>query len=310
MAVALIGECMVELSQEPDGRYSAAYGGDTLNTAVYLARLGVNTNYITVIGSDALSDQMLAGWASEGIGTSRVLRSPGQLPGLYLINRTAAGERSFMYWRQSAPVRDLFDMPDAGAILDGLQAHEWLYLSGITLSLFAQRHLQAFLAFLDRARAQGCRIAFDGNYRPQGWPDRALARHAFTETLRRTTLALPTLEDETALFGDADVNACAARLQALGVEEIVIKRGPLACVIISGAGRQDIPASPGLQPVDTTAAGDSFNAGYLAARMAGQPPAEAAIQGHRLAGVVIMHRGAIIPRQAMPDLNKQREPMT
>jgi 2-dehydro-3-deoxygluconokinase len=55
-----------------------------------------------------------------------------------------------------------------------------------------------------------------------------------------------------------------------------------------------------LQPVDTTAAGDSFNAGYLAARINGAMPRDAAAAGHRLAGAVIMAPGAVIPKDAMP----------
>ncbi len=291
---------MVELSQQPDGNYSVAYGGDTLNTAIYLARLGVQADYITVLGTDSFSDQMLAGWAAEGLGTHRVLRLPGQPPGLYLINRTPEGERSFLYWRSAAPVRSLFALPGAAAILDQLEPYDWLYLSGITLSLFAEHHLADLLALLDRARAQGCRIAFDGNFRPQGWPDRAHARLAFNETLRRTQLALPTLEDETALFGDADAAACIARLQGLGVAEIVIKRGSDPCVIATGTAQWEIPAQPGVNPLDTTAAGDSFNAAYLAARIGGATPPQAACQGHSLASTVILYRGAIIPRSAMP----------
>jgi 2-dehydro-3-deoxygluconokinase len=302
MTVALLGECMIEFSPDKDGRYVAGFGGDTLNTAMYLARSGVPVDYITALGDDPFSDQMIAEWQHEGIGTSRVLRVSGQVPGLYIIRRTDEGERSFYYWRDNAPVRKLFELKQAGAVLDNLQHYTWLYLSGITLSLFARGHLAALLALLDRARAAGCRIAFDGNYRRQGWPDQAEAQRAFNETLARVDLALPTLDDETALFGDENADACIARLQRLGVAEIVIKRGGDPCVIATRDGTTQVAAQTGIVPVDTTAAGDSFNAGYLAGRIAGMPTAQAASQGHRLAGAVIQHRGAIIPRSAMPDM--------
>ena len=64
--VASIGECMIELKQAGGGLYSRGYGGDTLNTAVYLARLGVEVDYITALGDDPLSDEMIAGWAGGG----------------------------------------------------------------------------------------------------------------------------------------------------------------------------------------------------------------------------------------------------
>jgi 2-dehydro-3-deoxygluconokinase len=83
--LAAIGECMLELSEHPDGRITRAFGGDTLNTAVYLARLGVPVDYITALGDDPWSEEMLAAWQAEGVGTASVLRLEGRLPGLYII---------------------------------------------------------------------------------------------------------------------------------------------------------------------------------------------------------------------------------
>src|SRR5258705_11010698 len=97
--VACIGECMVELKQADGGLFSRGYGGDTLNTAGYLARLGVGADYITALGDDALSDEMIARWAAEGDGTKRVVRLPGKLPGLYMIHADDQGERGVLHCR-------------------------------------------------------------------------------------------------------------------------------------------------------------------------------------------------------------------
>ncbi|HEU0149859.1 MAG TPA: PfkB family carbohydrate kinase, partial [Bradyrhizobium sp.] len=150
------------------------------------------------------------------------------------------------------------------------------------------------------ARKRGGRVAFDGNYRPRGWADRESAQRAFGAILPLVDLALPTLEDEQMLFGDADAETCLARLKGLGIGEIVIKRGAQGCLISAGGDTVDVAPAQALQPVDTTAAGDSFNAGYLAARITGASPRAAAAAGHRLAGAVIMSPGAVIPREAMP----------
>ena len=114
-----------------------------------------------------------------------------------------------------------------------------------------------------------------------------------------TDLALPTVEDEQALFGDEDHAAVIERLQSWGVAEIVLKMGPRGCVVIAGDREELVPAKEA-QVVDTTSAGDSFNAGYLASRLRGESATAAAAAGHRLASVVIQHRGAIIPASAMP----------
>jgi 2-dehydro-3-deoxygluconokinase len=120
--------------------------------------------------------------------------------------------------------------------------------------------------------------------------------------LRRVDIALPTLDDDQALFGVQDAADCARRLHGLGVAEVAVKQGPLGCHLSLDGRSAAVPAEPVARVVDSTAAGDSFNAGYLAARLAGLEPDVAARQGHRIAARVIGHPGAIIPRAAMTDL--------
>ncbi|WP_334176148.1 sugar kinase [Pseudoxanthobacter sp.] len=300
MRVVSIGECMVEINSAGGGLFSRAFGGDTLNTAIYLARLGTDVAYATALGDDHLSAEMLAGWQAEGIDTGLVLRVPGRLPGLYMIERDAKGERSFLYWRDRAPARELFTLADADYSAR-LGAFDWIYFSGISLSLYGDEGRARLKAMLAAARRRGAKVAFDGNYRPRGWSDPAAARAAFTAILEHVDLALPTLDDETMLFGDADAAACAARIRAAGVGEVVVKEGAKGCTVFGSGAPVAVAPPRAVQPVDTTAAGDSFNAGYLAARIRGADAAAAALAGHRLAGTVIAWPGAIIPREAMPD---------
>jgi 2-dehydro-3-deoxygluconokinase len=297
--VASLGECMIEFSQSHDGSFRRGFGGDTLNTALYLARLGIATSYVTALGDDGLSEEMLTAWHDEGIKTDLVTRAAGRLPGLYMIERDARGERTFLYWRDRAPVREFFEHADK-ACLERLAQFDWLYLSGISLSLYGESGRARLRECLAAVRHNGGKIAFDGNYRPRGWSDAATARRAFADILPLVDLALPTFEDEQALFGDETLDQCLERYRAGGVNEIVIKRGPRGCVIAIDGDCSEIPPPRVVEPVDTTAAGDAFNAGYLAARINGASPRDAALAGHRLAGAVIMFPGAVIPRASMP----------
>ena len=199
--VACIGECMIELSELGDGRLSRTHGGDTLNTAVYLARLGVQVDYVTALGDDPFSEEMLAGWRREGVGTAHVLRLPGRLPGLYLIRRDARGERSFFYWRDRAPARELFALPETPAIVEALTGFGLLYFSGITLSLYGEAGRERLFAALERTRARGGRVAFDTNFRPRGWPDRAVAQAAYRRAIDYADFVLASTEDLELLFG-------------------------------------------------------------------------------------------------------------
>jgi len=120
----------------------------------------------------------------------------------------------------------------------------------------------------------------------------------FMEALKRIDMALPAYDDEAVLWGDPSPEATVERLQAFGIAEIVVKNGPNSALVASGGRNEFIPVPEVVVPVDTTAAGDSFNAAYIAARMSGKGPAEAAAAAHRLAAQVIRHRGALMPRAA------------
>jgi 2-dehydro-3-deoxygluconokinase len=296
--VASIGECMIELSEAGNGLLQRSWGGDTLNTAVYLARLGVAVDYVTALGDDPLSDEMVAAWQAEGVGTARVVRVPGRLPGLYLISTDGAGQRRFDYWRDSAPARLLFDLPETGAIVDALVDYDLVYVSGISLALYGEAGRERLFGALDAARGRGGRIAFDTNFRARLWPDRAQARAAYRAALRRADTVMASTEDLAELFGDAGL----AELPTQDSEvEVVLKLAEPGVRIFHRGTELAVPAPPVETVVDTTAAGDSFAAAYLAARLAGANPEAAARCGHSLAGTVVQHRGAIIPRSAMPD---------
>jgi 2-dehydro-3-deoxygluconokinase len=288
---------MIELREQVDGCLSRSYGGDTLNTAVYLARLGVGVDYITALGDDPWSDEMLAGWQAEGIGTEQVVRVPGRLPGLYVIQTDVSGERRFSYWRDSAAARSLFELPETPAICKALAGYDLLYLSGVTLSLYGETGRKRLFETLDHARHNGRRIAFDTNFRPRGWPGRLVAQAAYQSAFKRADIVLASTEDLDLLFGSEGYD----ELIDLGSSaEIVLKLPELACRVLSRDMDLVVRANPVARVVDTTAAGDSFAAAYLASRLAGADPNIAAAAGHRLAGAVVGYPGAIIPLEKMP----------
>ena len=296
--VACIGECMVELKQADDGLFSRGYGGDTLNTAVYLARLGFGADYVTALGDDSLSDEMIAGWAAEGVGTSRVVRLPGKLPGLYMIQTDDQGERRFFHWRDSAAARSLMDLPQTPEILNSLAGYDVVYLSAITLSLYGGEGRARLFAALKRARKSGVCFAFDTNFRARGWPDLDVARAVFQEAFAVADIVLASTEDLLPLYPGVTNGALLAWIPGA---EVVLKLSEPASIVRLEGVPYPIKAKPVEVPVvDTTAAGDSFAAAYLAARLVGADPIEAARAGHRLAGVVVCHPGAIIPRAEMP----------
>jgi 2-dehydro-3-deoxygluconokinase len=269
-----------------------------LNTAVYLSRLGIATDYITALGDDTLSDEMIAGWQAEGVGTAKVARLKGKLPGIYLIETNERGERRFFHWRESAAARQLMELPETGDILRSLAGYEIVYFSSITLSIFSPEARARLLGALQHARGQGTRIVFDTNFRARGWRDRDEVRLAFEGAFATSDIVLASTEDMLPVYPD---ETDAQLLQRIASGEAILKLpDPGSLVRSDGASLQVRPEPPANPVVDTTAAGDSFSAAYIAARLKGADPVAAARAGHHLAGVVVCYPGAIIPREAMP----------
>lgn len=297
MEIVCIGEMMVEVARAADGTARLGFGGDTFNTAAYLARLGQSVAYLTAFGDDPWSDLARETLRDEGINASACPTATGETMGLYAIQTDAAGERSFTYWRQSAPARGLFGQHFSSEIRDRMLNARLVYLTGISLWLYDAEARQCLFETVSACRSRGVLVAFDGNYRPRLWgPDRGFARAVYGQMLGLTDICLATFDDEAALWGDESPAVSLNRLQQAGVSEVVIKCGPEGAMIASG---DIIGTVPDLAPVDTTAAGDSFNAAYLAARLSLHPQCEAARAGNRLAARVIQHPGALLPKGSL-----------
>ena len=297
--VVSIGEVMIEIARD-EGRLSLGCGGDTFNTAVYLARGGIEVAFVTALGDDPYSDRILALAGAEGIACDLIRRVPGRLPGLYLVESDANSRRHFHYWRGDSPARELFELSEWPALCEALLKAKLIYFSGITLSLYSNTGIGRFLALIEVARQQGAKIVFDGNFRPRDWRgDIARSRTVFMEALKRVDIALPAYDDEAVLWGDPGPETTVERLQAFGIAEIVVKNGSNSALVAAGGTNDFVPVPEVVVPVDTMAAGDSFNAAYIAARLTGDAPKDAAAAAHRLAGQVIRHRGPIMPRAAV-----------
>ncbi len=306
--VVAVGECMVELVDRGSGEATIGFGGDTLNTAVYLARLGERVAYATALGDDPYSGMMRAAWAEEGVALDAIAVVPGEVAGLYAIRVDAYGERHFTYWRRQAPVRRLFDWPGSNGVAAAIRDAGMVLLSGITLMVLEPPQRLRLLETLKMAKARGAAIAFDSNYRPRGWSSAAEAVDAMTPVVALADVVLPSLDDEIALRGLRDAPAVAAHYLACGVSEVVVKQASRGALVATTATRVQMPAVPVATVVDTTAAGDAFNAGYLAARRRGLSAETAARQGAALAARVVQHRGAIVPLAAMHGLEGLHAP--
>ncbi|MBB4659445.1 sugar kinase [Parvularcula dongshanensis] len=289
----VFGEAMIELSDVTDEACRLGVAGDSFNTAVYLSRQGLSVAYMTALGDEAFSDRIAGALTEEGIDTRYVLRRDGGTAGLYAVTVDEVGERSFTYWRSASAARAFFRTQGADDVLRKAERTPLLYLSGITLSLFDESERRQVISFARAVREVGGAVVFDTNYRPRGWESSGEAARTIDALAPHVSIALPTFDDEAILFGFSEPIDSADRWLAAGAREVVVKHGPAGALI---AGKGWVPPPETVLPLDTTGAGDSFNAGYLAARLGGAPPKEAAMAGHVLAAKVLRTPGAILPR--------------
>jgi 2-dehydro-3-deoxygluconokinase len=305
--IACIGECMVEMRKTSDAHFGMAFGGDVANTAIYLCRLlemsPYTVDFISALGDDPYSREISNLLISENVGTENVNILTNEMPGLYFINTDDNGERFFYYYRSSAAARKMFKGAEGKRLLNILPQYEWIYLSGISLSILDEGSFSKLFRVLSIAKAGGSKIVFDGNYRAAGWEDSSIAQEVFSKVLAISSVALVTFSDEQIVFGDNKPIDTVNRMRAIGIDEGAVKLGEDGCLVFDANGETFLPITVEVKkPVDTTAAGDSFNAGFLFSRLTESGITEAGDFGNRVAGMVIQYKGAIVPKDAFTNL--------
>lgn len=289
-----IGECMAEMAPTAEGTYRLGFAGDTLNTAWYARRLlgaAWDVFYLTAVGEDPISGQMLTFFSDAGIRTDFVRRLKDRTVGLYLI-QLQDGERSFAYWRSNSAARQL--AADPALLASALEGAGLVYFSGITLAILSDGERSRLLDSIRSAREKGAKVAFDPNLRPQLWETPDAMRRWIMAAAEVCDIALPSYEDETAFFGDRSPAETARRYAEAGVTLVVVKNGPADILYLQEGTERTVSAPKAEDVVDTTAAGDSFNAGFLSAYLTGSDVVSAISAGASLAAKVIGRRGALV----------------
>ena len=306
LKIACIGEAMIEMIASADGTTAnLGVAGDSMNTAIYLKRcLGSKheVSFVSMVGRDTFSDRIARFIADENISTHLLKRHPKKLPGIYSISTTDTGERSFSYWREASAARLMFSCSE-GLSFDELAEFDVIYASAITLAILPQSARDAFFEWIAEFRSKGGRFVFDSNFRPALWPDNQLARQEISKAWLCCDIALPSIDDEMALFDESSQEAVLHRLHGYGIASGVLKRGDLGPISLD-PNFTSLPAYPKSQNVvDTTAAGDSFNGGFLSTYLTTGDLKTAAKVGHDLASLVVSYQGAIIPNDSLTTSN-------
>jgi len=302
--IITVGEPLIEFTQSTEDTcaFRRGLGGDTLNTAIYLARLlAPNTvSYMSRLGTDTQSDWLVGSLLREGVRCDLIRRTENGVPGLSMIECDDTGERSFTYWRSQSPARKMFSSNDREH--RALDDADELFVSAVTLAILGSAGRERLLNAMRRTRSRGADVWFDLNFRPQLWESKDVARRVIADGIANASTILPSFDDVKALWEVTDPKAGMEVLFARGAKNVLMKTGGGPVFHFTSHDSEEFSLPRVDVPLDTTGAGDSFNAGFIAARMSGKSIDEAVETGHALASTVVMHRGAIIPRSTMPAL--------
>jgi len=315
--IFLIGECMIELKaqsaissttpQTYPKAINQSFAGDVLNTAVYLKRTfsDLEPYFISAVGTDKLSTEMIAFFDQEKINTEFVFRSKEKNAGLYAIETDEVGERSFTYWRENSAAKDVMSFIDE-KVVNSISAGDMVFFSGISLAVIKPADRAKFWLFIKQLKDLGAKLVFDPNYRARMWQNPQEAKEQFEQAFICADITLPGIDDFEQLYGITTAEAVFEFCQPYQFDELVIKNGEASiCVYINElAYHFQIKAVANV--IDTTSAGDSFNGVYLGARAKGFDLEQAINLASKAAGFVIQHHGAIVEQGAYQAFIKEQ----
>ncbi len=286
-----LGECLVEFSRRNDGSYRTSYAGDAFNTLFYASRLGLKTGFISALGDDLFTPMILDGITRERIDTSRLMHIEGRRNGLYFIELDQHAEYTFHFWRAGSAATQTLLRHDITDLAEYCADAPLLLLTGVGLAVLQGR--ERLLELLQQVHGR-TRVVFDTNYRSRLWDSPIQFQERMEEILPYISIALPTLSDLAAAYPGSSIEEIYGRFADKGIETIVIKMGAEGCALgRKGGALQRYPSPVLSQIVDTTGAGDAFNAGFLAGVLREMPHGDCCALGHRLAARALSVQGAL-----------------
>lgn len=267
----------------PADRITMNTGGDALNEATVLAKLGKPVRLVSKVGDDMAGRVILDHCRQYGIDTEHILVEPGLDTGVNVVLVHPDGERSFLTNRNGA-LRRIYREDLRGEVLKG--ARIFCFASIFVFPWIGKKELASI--FKD-AKAGGLILCADMT---------KCKNRETVQDLREALLYLdylfPNLEEAQMVTGKTDPDEAADAFLECGVKTVVIKLGQKGCLIKSKDIRALVPAYSNAVCVDTTGAGDAFAAGFLYGLSEGMPPVECARFGNAAASAAIEEFGAVV----------------
>ncbi|HFK5719365.1 TPA: aminoimidazole riboside kinase [Enterobacter asburiae] len=282
----VLGDAVVDLLPDGEGRLLQCPGGAPANVAVGIARLGGQSAFIGRVGDDPFGRFMAKTLADEKVDVKSMRLDPAHRTSTVVVDLDDQGERSFTFM-----VRPSADLFLESADLPTFSAGEWLHVCSIALS--AEPSRSATFEAMAAIREAGGYVSFDPNIRPDLWPDENALRRCLEQALQSADLVKLSVEELAFLTGNVEVNVgldalmarCPARL-------VLVTQGKEGVIAWHDGAVKHYPATP-VECVDTTGAGDAFVAGLLYGLAAGQDLTPVIALAQRCGALATTAKGAM-----------------
>lgn len=297
ISVCAIGECMVELYYKNSNKLSFGFAGDTANAAIYMARMGLNTSYLTATGVDNISNKMIKYLSSEKINTSFIKKNISKTIGIYLIETDSYGERRFTYWRSNSAAKYLFQDISINNFVKNLKNCNAIYFSGITLSIYDNQNLKNFYKFIVLLKKiKNIEIIMDLNIRKSNWLNKSKMQNIIKKFTLVSNLIFLSEEDLNNINFKSIKKFCGTFCNNHS-NVIFRKSNGLVYLYIKNNLKYKVSLSMRKKVIDTTGCGDSFNASFINDYLQDNCFFDTVKKAHKLASKVAMNRGAIIKKE-------------
>ncbi len=304
-----IGEALVDFVGTQPVSYGAVpafqkcFGGAPMNTLIGVSRLGSRAGAITAVGDDPFGQFLVTELERNGVETSRVNVKRGMRTTIsFVANEPKTGERAFLFYRQPW-VRGTADsaLSPEDIDLDYISHARILHVSGFALSHNPSR--TAVLHAVKHAHKVGVTVSFDPTLRPDVWRSVRTLRRVYGQLLKLSDVATFSREEATFLFRTTNMATAAKEALQHGVQIVGIKLGRDGALLATQGGTTVQCPGFKVNAVDTTGAGDGWNAGLLVGLLKGWPLATCVTVANAVGALVVTKRGAITALPTQTEVN-------
>ena len=291
--VCSIGEAMIEISNVKNNLYNQSFAGDTLNFCNYLDKKKLNAFFLSAIGKSEINQSLLDFVKSKNISTKYIKQINQFEIGLYLIKNKDNGEKQFFYWRDESAAKQYFNNIDFINLYKELKNFDYIYFSGITLSIIHVSKLNNFIKLLKLLKSKKIKIVFDFNIRPTRWNKKNL-NNFFDSVLKFVDICFLSGEDMSYWKNKNGIKSYEQIVTKYKIKHSIFRKNAKFTYVFLNKNKYVFKNKLLKKVVDTSGAGDGFNAAYLSNFIVNNDPVLALKAGSTLGSKIVMKKGAIV----------------